>query len=170
MKKSLFIIPLLFLFASSAWAGGRMSHQLKVAPPRPPEVNPHPPQSAEDQRRVDFAVAEIKAQYGPDVEIRHPHIIPWSYEKFLKNRGQPASPAKSQGKPIKADMDPPMQGPVLKPDEYMVHAYVNFPNDPRWHHMDVIMSEDSSGKLTRRGFYSFPMPSSPARLPPGAVC
>jgi hypothetical protein len=63
-----------------------------------------------------------------------------------------------------------MPAPQLKADEYMVHAYVKFPYDARWHHLDVILSEDGSGQLSRRNFFSIPMPIDPGHLPPGVVC
>lgn len=186
------------LIVSALWipqAGARMLPNQDVAAaelamPQPPAENPHPPQSAEDKRRVDFAVQEIRAYYGPNVEIRHPHIIPWSWENFQRNRKTPPSPPPSDRSDPNviieaqtAKMEPPvsaqkmasgamapMPTPQLKFDEYMVHVYARFPQDPRWHHLDVILSEDSSGKLTRRNFFSIPMPSLPSQLPPGVVC
>ncbi|HCU23858.1 MAG TPA: hypothetical protein DF383_02480, partial [Deltaproteobacteria bacterium] len=158
-------------FVASARAGEAL--------PEPPRENPNPPQSADDKRRVDFAVQEIKAQYGPDVTILHPHIIPWSFEKFINNT-KPSAPSVSQPPPASSAKSSasgglimasqPMRGPDLKPDEYMVHAYVKFPNDPSWYHVDVILSEDASGKLTRRGFYKILMPAPSVQLPPGVVC
>ncbi|HCU25812.1 MAG TPA: hypothetical protein DF383_12410, partial [Deltaproteobacteria bacterium] len=113
-----------FLF--SAWAG---------APPTPmwggfpPSENPHPPKTPAEQRRVDFAVQEIRAQYGSGVEIKFPHVIPWSYQDFLQNRKKPMPPST----PVEiSGTESTSMAPVLKFDEYMVHAYVRFPNDERW--------------------------------------
>ncbi|HCU23859.1 MAG TPA: hypothetical protein DF383_02485 [Deltaproteobacteria bacterium] len=129
--------------------------------PQPPAQNPHPPQSAEDRRRVDFAVQEIKTQYGPKVTIVHPHIVPWTFEKFINNT-RPLTPSTSQPPPApmpesKAPPGGSMSGLILKPDEYVVHAYVKFPNDAKWYNLRVFISEDLSGKLSRRRFSSTPM-------------
>jgi len=133
----------------------------------PPKQNPHPPQSAEDKRRVDFAVEAIRAQHGPSVEIKHPHIIPWSFEKFLQNRrpvswtspaAAPSNPGKAQARLKSAQREPDW---TLKPNEYIVHAYVKFPKESHWRDMNVILAEDGSGKLLRRGLRSAPLPLSP---------
>jgi len=123
--------------------------------PQPPVENPHPPQSAEDKRRVDFAVQQILAKHGPKVEIRHPHIIPWSMPK-PKHQGRKAVNAMAPAPQLK-----------LEPGEFIVHAYVKFPDKPAWHHLDVILSEDG-GNLTLRRFYSVPMHHP--TLPKGVVC
>ncbi|HEX5035210.1 MAG TPA: hypothetical protein VFW62_12085 [bacterium] len=151
-------------------------------PPQPPDINPHPPQSAEDRRRVDFAVAEIRAYYGPGVELRHPHIIPWSFQSFLQNRKTtpipPSDPnviveAQAKGAPASAMAPEPgamAVGPALQPDEYMVHVYARFQGDPAWYHLDVILAEDASGNPLRRRFFRIPMPPTHGKLPPGVVC
>ncbi|MFO1462233.1 MAG: hypothetical protein U1F66_00490 [bacterium] len=161
---------------------------LRFSPPQPPENNPHPPQNAEERRRVDFAVQEIRSYYGSGVEIRHPHVIPWSWERFKKSRSYPmvlppdpsdpnviveAQTGKFQLPPAPEPAPLPpsaMPTPQLKADEFMVHAYVRFPQDPRWHHLDVILTEDAQGQLSRRGFFTIPMPNDPGQLPPGVVC
>jgi len=178
--------------AASPAAKGSGLSIMAMPPPQPPSENPHPPQSAEDRKRVDFAVQEIKDYYGTKVEIRHPHIIPWSFENFQKNRkitlppvsgtdnsdpnviveaqpGKITPPAQDMAEPARSPI-PPMPAPQLRPDEYMVHAYVLFPQDPRWYHVDVILSEDASGKLARRNFFVIPMPPTGGSLPPGVVC
>lgn len=194
MNKLPLLITLLFLFPGMAQAeitartsaGAAISVMAPL--PQPPNENPHPPQSPAEQRRVDFAVQEIRAYYGPNVEIRHPHVIPWSWERFQKNQGSSMVQPQDRGNPnviveaqtTQVDMPPPaekplppggmMPAPNLQPDEFMVHAYAKFPQDPRWYHLDVILSEDSSGHLTRRNFYVVPMPPVPSQLPPGVVC
>ncbi|HKY63806.1 MAG TPA: hypothetical protein VJR29_10330 [bacterium] len=151
-------------------------------PPQPPDTNPHAPQSAEDRRRVDFAVAEIRAYYGTGVELRHPHIIPWSFQSFLQNRQTvpvpPTDPnviveAQAKGAPASVAAPAPgamAVGPALQPDEYMVHVYARFPGDPAWYHLDVILTEDAAGNPLRRRFFRIPMPPAHGRLPPGVVC
>ncbi|MCE9624022.1 MAG: hypothetical protein K8R69_01010 [Deltaproteobacteria bacterium] len=175
----------------AATPGGEMS-MVAMPMPQPPAENPHPPRTAEDRKRVDFAVQEIRAYYGPKVEIRHAHIIPWSFENFQKNRrltskpvppteggdpnviieaqpGKMAPPVQDMAEPARSPI-PPMPAPKLQADEYMVHAYVLFPQDPRWYHVDVILSEDASGNLVRRNFFVIPMPPVGGSLPPGVVC
>lgn len=173
MKTPLLAMVLTLNLISPAWAGLGAPIQAKMVaeqgPPQPPDQNPHPPSSIEDQRRVDFAVAEIKANYGPGIEIRHPHVIRWSFQNFQKNRNLAAEPPPKIAAARSVAMLP-MQAPQLKPDEYMVHVYAKFASDPRWHHLDVIMSEDASGQLSRRGFFSIPIPDSSHKLPHGVVC
>lgn len=146
----------------------------EMAPPQPPAVNPHPPQTAEDQRRVTFAGDAIKGKYGPQTEIRHPHVIPWSFEKFKANQKGNSAAQPPAEPPAVAKMAPgamaPMPAPQLKPDEYMVHAYVKFTDSPAWYHVDVIMSEDADGKLVLRDFFKMAIPQSPSHMPPGVVC
>lgn len=180
----------LILFTAPAGFARPVAAEMAIMPlPEPPAYNPHPPQSPEERRRVDFAVQEIVAYYGPRVEIRHPHVIPWSWHKFQNYRKNPpplptdksdpqviieAQSAKMEPLPPAQDMvraaPPERPAPQLKADEFMVHAYVRFPNDPRWHHLDVILSEDGSGHLTRRNFFSIPIPTDPGQLPHGVVC
>jgi len=168
MKKAILFV--FFMFGLNAAAGAA------EPVPQPPAQNPHPPQSAEDKRRVDFAVQQIIAQYGPKVEIKHPHVIPWAFKQYTDNKNASNKKATPQQNLTSPPMDAPlpgsqaMSGPILKPDEYMVHVYVRFPNDITWHHLDVILSEDASGQLIRRGFYSTPMPPVHVEMPPGVVC
>ena len=191
MKSLGFLLTCLLLFPVTAKARmvpGAVA-EMAIAPlPQPPAYNPHPPQSNEDKRRVDFAVQEILAYYGPNIEIRHPHVIPWSWENFQKNRKDPPALPMDHSNPrviIEAQSAalpamPPAQdvarapvampAPQLKADEYMVHSYVKFPQDPRWHHLDVILTETSSGQLSRRNFFSIPMPQDVGQLPHGVVC
>jgi len=173
---------LLFVFISTSARADMAIMASPPQPPQPPHHNPHPPASAEEQRRVDFAVAQIRAKYGSAVEILHPHVIPWAFQQFEKNRtlapaqpplSEPHIPEITSGAPAeKMAMvaEKPMPHPQLKADEYMVHAYVRYAGDPRWHHLDVILSEDNSGNLSFRGFFDVVMPSDPGRLPPGVVC
>ena len=156
----------------------------EIAPPQPPITNPHTPQSPEDKRRVDFAVSEIHAYYGPGVELRHPHVIPWSFQNFQKNRQTPVTQQNSnpnviveaQTKDSAVEPMPPHSGspmavgPALQPDEYMVHVYARFRGDPAWYHLDVILTEDAAGNPIRRRFFRIPMPPSHGQLPPGVVC
>jgi hypothetical protein len=193
MEKNMKILPLLFAFSliplAAAQAndigGPARARAAEMAPPMPPEPpvhNPHAPQSPEDRRRVDFAVKEIEAYYGPGVELRHPHIIPWSFENFQKNKRaapvQPTDPnviVEAQSKSVAAPRPPGhgsamATGPALQPDEYMVHVYARFKGDPAWYHLDVILTEDASENLVRRRFFRIPMPMVHGSLPPGVVC
>jgi len=170
MKRLLLIIPCLLI--AHPWladARGSQVAEMTMVNPGPPGTNPHPPQTAEDQRRVNFAVEEIKAFYGPNVQVVHAHIIPWAWEKYQKNK---RSEKTANEAPMVAPggMAKPVQGPQLKPDEYMVHAYVKFPNDTLWYHVDVIMTEDDAGRLTRRDFFKMPIPYEGGHMPPGVVC
>jgi len=176
----------ILLLILAIWTpNARAEMAASMVAPQPPLQNPHPPVTVEDHRRVDFAVAQIRAQYGSKVEIRHPHVIPWSFEQFEKNRkSQPVNNYDPQEKNIPevdaqlhgasgagiAKPMPPMQTPVLKPDEFMVHAYVRYEGDPSWHHLDVILSENALGQLSFRGFFDVVMPSESGHLPPGVVC
>lgn len=163
-------------------ASAELARMAPPMPPQPPDANPHAPQSAEDKRRVDFAVAEIRAYYGPGVELRHPHIIPWSFQNYLKHRqAAPIPPSdpnviveaqtKGAAAPIAAHEPSSMAvGPALQPDEYMVHVYARFQGDPAWYHLDVILTEDAAGNPLRRRFFRIPMPPTHGKLPPGVVC
>lgn len=184
---ALSLVPLTAQANPAGVARGVPSAEMAMMPPpEPPATNPHPPQSAEDRRRVDFAVREIEAYYGPGVELKHAHIIPWSYENFLKNRKTATPPTtptdpnvivEAQSKAAPSSMVPappmpgsPVMGPALQPDEYMVHVYARFKGDPAWYHLDVILTEDASGNLVRRRFFRIPMPQEHGSLPPGVVC
>lgn len=186
---ALSLIPLTAHANDSGLARRPVSAEMAIMPlPEPPPNNPHPPQSAEDRRRVDFALKEIEAYYGPGVELRHAHIIPWSFQNFLTNRQaapkpQPPTPsdpnviveAQSKGAPASSMPAPPMPGamvtgPALQPDEYMVHVYARFKGDAAWYHLDVILTEDAAGNPIRRRFFRIPMPQQHGQLPPGVVC
>jgi len=193
MKKLYPLMSLLFLIPAIARAeiapppSGGAAIGIVAPLPQPPNENPHPPQSPAEQRRVDFAVQEIRSYYGAAVEIRHPHVIPWAWERFQKNRAGSMVQPEDKSNPnviieaqtAQVEMPQPVEKPMggmampapnLKPDEFMVHAYAHFPQDPRWYHLDVILSEDTAGHLTRRNFFIVPMPSVPSQLPPGVVC
>ena len=116
--KKLALLSFLF-FISTAWAFADM-------PMQPPERNPNPPQSAEDKRRIDFAVQQIRAKFGSQMEIQRPHIVPGSAE---------------------------IAHSMSKPNKYIVHAFVKGPNNTTWRHLNVALSEDKSGKLLSEGIY-----------------
>jgi hypothetical protein len=125
----------------------------------------------------------IKSVYGPVTEMKHAHIIPWSFVNF-QNQLQKASkpiPQVTQSGPgitdevgtdVKGDEPPPMPSPVLAGDEYMIHVYVTFGKrgGDRWHHMDVIVTEDAQGHLKFRRFYIVPMEIPGGNFPEGVVC
>lgn len=176
----IFRIVLLAALFYSPQVGAEMAI---MAPPEPPALNPHPPQSVAEQKRVDFAVGQIRAKYGNKIEIRHPHVIPWSFQAFEKNQqaakvapptpSEPVIPeveAQAKRAPSIVAAESSMPRPQLKPDEFMVHAYVKYEGDPLWHHLDVILTEDSAGHLALRGFFDVVMPQDHGSLPPGVVC
>ena len=187
MKFSRFT-ALTLMFGALAWptvAAARMAAEAPMAqpgaslvapmPPEPPRDNPHPPQDMREQGRVDFAVEQAEKFYGVSlVELKHGHVIPWSWQRF-KPRA-----VISDNDPqviVEAQAGGASSGPVrvypgvpqLNSDEYIVHAYVRFANDMRWHHLDIVLAEDTAGQLALRGFYAIPMPSG-GHLPPGVVC
>ncbi len=109
-------------------------------------------------------ILTFHAQYGEVMEFRHSHVIPWSIEKFNgKTETKTITPSKPFGGIA-------MSGPILKTDEYMVHAYVKFNKTEGWYHLDIILSEDKNGDLCLRHFFTTPMPSANTQLPPGVVC
>lgn len=115
----------------------------------------------------------IKAVYGPVTQMKHAHVIPWSFEKF-KNQAQkpvqgPGMVSGHTAKEAKSDEPPPMPAPVLAADEYMIHMYVTFgKRGDRWHHLDVIVTGEGNLKLRR--FYIIPMEIPGGNFPEGAVC
>lgn len=182
----------LSVFPLAAEAGTALA---KMAMPLPPAENPHPPKSAEEIKIVKFAeqaaqdflmnnppviskntdasaafnqATALQNKYGLLVEFRHAHIIPWSMKRMNMRSTAPDREASSKGgfAPI-LDPDAP---PELKADEFMVHMYVKFEKSPAWYHLDVILAKDPQGKISLRGFYAIPIPSSGGKLPPGAVC
>lgn len=108
----------------------------------------------------------IQNKVGNLQEVKHTHIIPWSFHNFHK------SPRKRGAHKtlIKMDSLNPMISPKLKPDEFMMHSYVRFDKSSRWHHFDVIVSEDAQGNLEWRGFFVTVMPYDSGSLPPGVKC
>ncbi len=121
-------------------------------------------------------VTRLITAYGKVTEMKHAHIIPWSFENFKKNRKKTSRfESHLSNQVILADIaidpqraeEPIMQAPKLKSDEYMVHIYVKFDKKSDWHHLDVILTEDANGKLGLRHFFIAPMRAS---LPPGVIC
>lgn len=105
-------------------------------------------------------------EYGEVAEKRHPHIIPWSFEKFQARKNDSTTFA-----PIAEGTQkrhPEQMGPQLRKDEYLIHVYVRYSKAGNWHHLDVILSEDEKGNLYLRSFYTIPMDYP--RLPPGVEC
>ncbi len=123
---------------------------------------------------LNFVMEVGSSPRGVIVETRHPHIIPWSMEKFLQNQKVTYTDTVKKVKQEERKLSPmkPMEnmGPALKVDEYMVHVYVKFANASGWYHLDVILAEDKAGKIYLRHFYAIPMPSNNGGLPPGVVC
>ena len=106
-------------------------------------------------------VAGLKQQYGTLEEIRFAHVIPWAFEQFQAG--------KKAEQLIKKDMAATlMPAPVLKSDEYMIHIYAKWSG--RWHHLDVIVTENAKGEIFLRHFFSTPMPLDDSQLPPGVKC
>ena len=195
--KNRFNFWLLFTFGLSVFPLAANSEPLmaKMAMPLPPAENPHPPQSAEDIKRVKFAeqaaqdflmknppviskntdskqalqqALALQSTHGLLIEFRHAHIIPWSMKRMNMRSTAPNKEASSQGG--FAPVLDPAAPPELKADEFMVHMYVKFEKSMAWYHLDVILAQDSQGKISLRGFYAIPIPSSGGKLPPGAVC
>lgn len=102
----------------------------------------------------------------------HAHLIPWALENYEKRQKahEKNDQTKEMTKPSIVSKSIAIMGPSLKPDEYMVHVYVQFGPSNRWHHLDIILSEDKNGNLQFRHFYSTPMPRLNYKLPDGVVC
>jgi hypothetical protein len=111
----------------------------------------------------------LQRTYGQALEVRHAHIIPWYFQKFL-GKGAASRDAAGMAKISAETVAAPMSAPQLRPDEYMIHAYVKFSNSGNWNHLDVILTEDASGQLAFRHFYTIPMATYGQGLPPGVVC
>ncbi|MCP5468245.1 MAG: hypothetical protein H7A32_03155 [Deltaproteobacteria bacterium] len=117
-------------------------------------------------------IIQLHQTYGNIIQMKHAHIIPWSFKNFKENKVQSTQlenrlmPEAESPKALLAEA-PIMKAPQLKPDEYMVHIYVQFDKTPYWHHLDVILNEDEQGNIFLRHFFVAPMMSS---LPPGVVC
>ena len=110
----------------------------------------------------------LRSTYGKVVAFRHAHIIPWSWQKFLRNRKRDTSKrALKKAKPKMRMERHQMAAPKLAADEYMVHVYVRFSDSGGWHHMDVILTEDAKGKPSLRHFFATPMR---IKMPPGVKC
>ncbi|MCB1215247.1 MAG: hypothetical protein KDK66_07205 [Deltaproteobacteria bacterium] len=120
-------------------------------------------------------VSGIQIAKGRVVEIKHPHIIPWSFENFKANQDpnqrmieKPSSETNPvEDKTALKEEAKPMEIPQLLADEYMIHLYVRFSKQSNWYHLNVIVTEDKEGKLSLRHFFVTPMRNS---MPPGAVC
>lgn len=120
----------------------------------------------------------IKSVYGPVTEMKHAHVIPWSFQKFKQqlldyssDPGMTTGDSTHAAREAKSDMPPPMPAPVLDSYEYMIHMYVTFgKRGSTWYHMDVIVTEGGQGNLKLRRFYIVPMAIPGNDLPEGAVC
>jgi len=122
----------------------------------------------EQNKKLQDYIGDILNKYGSLIEIRHAHIIPWSFEKF-KNRNPNHVEKTANFEEKKVAAEPMMPVPILEDDEYMVHIYANFANG-KWYHLDVIVSEDAKGNLFFRRFFLFEIQSENQTLPEGAVC
>lgn len=124
-------------------------------------------------------VKAIQSQFGVIQNYQYVHVIPWSFEKFEKNKTtktpllDPSGKTKSETTTA-AYVNPMdkiyMAVPENNPDEFMMHAYVVFDKSGLWHHMDIVVHEDSSGKLYLRRVYFIQMPYDQRELPPGVQC
>ena len=113
-------------------------------------------------------VKVIHQRWGRIVELRHAHIIPWTFKRFLKQSHHHKGVRKRARRYTKIPLlDQP--APILRADEYMVHAYVRFDKRGGWHHLDVIMTEDAKGNPAIRHFFVTHMRSH-TKLPPGVKC
>ena len=121
----------------------------------------------------------IFTKLGSVVEFKNSHIIPWSFQHFLKpvaaehsksthTTGQPSTNVKLKHSRMVVDQEP-MPAPVLQKDEYIIHVYAKLANQ-HWYHLDVIVSEDANGKITFRRFFFFEVPTNNQSLPDGVVC
>ena len=117
-------------------------------------------------------------RFGELVEVRFAHVIPWSWKKF-QARSKPPRNLKPNviveaqlvaDEPMMMGSRAMMQAPQLQSDEFMVHAYVKFKKDPRWYHLDIILTENSKGEVGLRHFFTLPIPSNGGSMPPGVVC
>lgn len=113
-------------------------------------------------------VAAIFSNYGLATEIRHTHIIPWSFENFKKiSVGSMYPPASDSNDNVRTEdrLAPP--APMVKAGEYLIHSYVKF-NDG-WHHVDIVVSENAKGNLMLKRFFVMPEQRYDD-LPSGSVC
>lgn len=122
-------------------------------------------------------VNSILKDKGSVVEFKHAHIIPWSFNTFMRQQakmtGDVSKPSKPEpmlqkGAVSRAIMNVPV--PNLKKDEYMMHIYVRYEKSSKWHHLNVIVHEDKDGNLYLRHFYTVIMPEPSHQLPDGVVC
>lgn len=138
------------------------------------------PNCLNKNEQLKHYIHSLSYTFGSIVEYKHPHIIPWSFERFKKSNSLekvvvPAPPGTMRyAKPNHVHSaqaeSTRMQAPNLKPDEYMIHIYVKFSKSSRWHHVDVIVSEDGAGKLEFRSFFILQIPTQSHDLPDGVVC
>lgn len=124
---------------------------------------------------LDYVQA-IKAQYGVVKDFRHPHIIPWSMEKYKKNLGagnEPTADVQDRtniplaGAP--SSIVAPQMAPVQRADEFMFHVYVQMESG-EWYHLDIYVTVDAKGLLRFQRFYLTPMNTGGGQLPDGVVC
>lgn len=102
---------------------------------------------------------------GVPNEIRHAHVIPWSFKKFQD--AQTVQSKKSEDKSEKSKRLA-MPIPVVAADEYLIHVYLQLAHHT-WMHADVIVNEGPDGTLRLRGFFIVPIVSE-SKLPPGVKC
>lgn len=128
-----------------------------------------------NQALTDYLDA-TKYLYGVLTEMRHVHIIPWSMEKYLKNKTEKAASAKKVDAEMKIQDDNDddsavMQNmaPVQKDDEYMFHVYVQGMYG-KFFHLDVFVAEDDKGNLLFRRFFLTPLDTGAGTLPIGVDC
>lgn len=119
----------------------------------------------------------IRQAHGKVVELRHGHIIPWSFENFVKENKIAFKPVlkfadevPTQPSAHKRIAVVDMPKPQLKKDEYMIHFYARYANSNEWHHLNVIVTEDEKGNLFLRHFFTTPFPPTNYDLPEGVVC
>lgn len=111
-------------------------------------------------------VKSLIAKQGRPESFKHPHIIPWSFEKF-KNPDVAAKPDEEKTAMI---APPVMPVPEVGESEYLIHVYLQLQGNG-WHHLDLIVHEAPDGKMRLKGLFLIPMrDASSYSIPDGAVC
>jgi hypothetical protein len=136
------------------------------------------PECLKYNKSLQNYVYSLRNLYGPVLEFRHTHVIPWAFENFerKKNSVNSNDTEKLQAKPTQKFFEnkaaqESMAVPVLQKDEYMLHSYVKLGSrNPRWYHVNLVVSENAQGNLEFRRFFIVPIPSEDAHMPPGVVC
>lgn len=87
----------------------------------------------------------LRQKHGRILEIKFPHLDPWSQKRLSQKYKEP--------KKIKKAPNLEFQGPQALADEFMVHVFVRFEKDPQsWKNLNVFLNEGESGTLQFRHF------------------